>query len=76
VGVGLPFTLDQIEALASVLVGKGYQAKDINCMSKLCLSCSFSVNVLLSCDGLLFLTNPLNILLNSGKLLLYCSFIL
>jgi hypothetical protein len=58
-------------------------AMDLDGILELCESCSFSIDMLPStlgtlccclppCDGFLFLTEPLDLLLDSGKLL-FCS---
>jgi predicted CDP-diglyceride synthetase/phosphatidate cytidylyltransferase len=61
-------------------------AKDLNNVLELCKSCPFSVYVLPLCfgplgyclsphDGFLFLTESLDLLLDSEQLLLFCGFI-
>jgi hypothetical protein len=60
--------------------------KDLNSVLELREPCPFSINVLPSglgrlccclspCDGFMFLLEPLNLLPNSGQLLLFCSFV-
>jgi hypothetical protein len=71
----------QTEALAIFLLGK-----DLDGVLELCESCSFSINMLpsgfgtlsyclSSCDSFLLLTKLLDLLLNSGQLFFFCSFV-
>jgi hypothetical protein len=61
-------------------------AKDLDSVLELRESCPFSIDVLPSgfgtlsccmppCNGFLFLTKPLDLLLDSSQLLLFCSFV-
>jgi hypothetical protein len=80
--VGLPVCLLKRRFLPLVLL-----VKDVDCLLKLCESCSFSFNVLPPCfgplghclpfgDGLLLLAKSLDLMLYSSQLLIRNSFIL
>jgi hypothetical protein len=80
VGVGLVVLVFERRLLPLFLVVKG-----LNGLLEICKSCSFSVDVLPSSfntlnyclpppDGFMFLMKPLNLLLDSEQLFLFCSF--
>jgi hypothetical protein len=85
VGVGVEVVL-VIRLLEQRLLPLLLLAKDLDVVLELHESCPFSIDALpsgfgmlsrylLPCDGFLFLTEPLDLLLDPGQLFLFCSIV-